>query len=213
MSGDNDWLRTAFQGSQESSVDDPCPPPDALWALTRGELDPARARPIVLHSSRCARCGAALRIALEMGEQLEAPVAAPNVFPLRRRLAVGLGIAAAIAASVVVVPHLRPTDSGLHVRGGSEDGVRSLVPSAPRPRSRLVLEWSAYPGALRYRVTLASSDLRVLFQKEGVTGTRAEVPESALASVPSGGRLVWEVEAILADGRAIKSAAFDLTLE
>ncbi|HET9158958.1 MAG TPA: hypothetical protein VFN91_19950, partial [Myxococcaceae bacterium] len=73
--------------------------------------------------------------------------------------------------------------------------------------------WSAYPGALRYRVTLASSDLRVLFQKEGVTGTRAEVPESALASVPSGGRLVWEVEAILADGRAIRSAAFDLTLE
>ena len=208
----SDWLRTQFQGSQVTPVDDACPTPEELWALTRGELASDSARRVVLHSSRCASCAAALRIAVEMGEQLEPRAAAPNVFPLRR-LTVGLGLAAAIAATIVVVPRLSPTDIEVHERGGAEDGVRSLVPSTPRPRSRLVLEWSAYPGALRYRVTLASADLHVLLQKEGVTGTRVEVPESVLTSIPSGARLVWEVEAILPDGRAIKSAAFDLTIE
>jgi hypothetical protein len=53
----------------------------------------------------------------------------------------------------------------------------------------------------------------VLFQKQGVSTTRVEVPDAALTSVPPGAHLVWEVEAILADGRAIKSPAFDLTLE
>lgn len=212
MSGDSDWLRHEFQRSQAASVDEPCPPPEELWALTRGELPPQSMSRVTLHSSRCARCGAALRIALEMGEQLVPAVAVPRALP-RRRLAFGLGLAAAIAATVVFVPRLRPVDTGLYERGGAEDGVRSLLPSTPRPRSKLVLEWSAYPGALRYQVTLASADLHVLFQKQGVTGTRVEVPEAALTSVPPGAQLIWEVEAILADGRAIRSPAFDLTLE
>jgi hypothetical protein len=46
-----------------------------------------------------------------------------------------------------------------------------------------------------------------------VSGTRVEVPEAALASVPRGSRLVWNVEATLPDGRAIQSAAFDLVVE
>jgi hypothetical protein len=211
MSDDSDWLRQEFQRSQ-ASVDEPCPSPEELWALTRGELPQERASRVVLHSSRCARCGAAMRIALEMREQVVPAVAVPKAFP-RRRWAVGLGLAAAIAATVIFVPRLRPTDTGLHERGGAEDGVRSLIPSTPRPRSKLVLEWSAYPGALRYEVTLASADLHVLFQKQGVAGTQVEVPEAALASVPPGAHLIWGVEAILADGRAIKSPAFDLTLE
>jgi len=212
MSSDSDWLRREFQRSQATSVDEPCPAPEDLWALTLGELPQAKASQVVLHSSRCARCGTALRIALEMGEQVAPVVAVPKPFP-RRRLAAGLGLAAAIAATVVVVPRLRPADTGIHERGSAEDGVRSLVPGTPRPRSNLVLEWSPYPGALRYQVTLASTDLRVVFQRPGVTGTRVEVPETALASVPPGAHLVWEVEAILADGRAIKSPAFDLTLQ
>ncbi len=188
--------------------------PDSRGALgaDAGELARASARPIILHSSRCDRCGAALRIGLEMAEQLGEPVAAPKVFPLRR-FSLGLGLAAAIAATVLIVPYLRAPDSGIHERGGVPDGVRSLVPSTPRSRAGLVLEWSPYPDAVRYQVTLASLDLHVLFQKVGVTGTRVEVPETALATVPSGARLVWNVEATLADGRAIKSPAFDLVVK
>ena len=214
MSDESDWLRTAFQGSQAAGVDEPCPAPDALWALTRGELGEAQARPIVLHSSRCARCGSALRIALEMGEQMAPVFTAPKVIPIRRvRIGLGLGLAAAIAATVIVLPRPRPADPGIHERGGAPEGIRSLVPSTPRSRAGLVLEWSPYPSAVRYQVTLASSDLRVLFQKVGVSGTRVEVPEAALASVPRGSRLVWNVEATLPDGRAIQSAAFDLVVE
>lgn len=212
MSSGSEWLRTAFQRSQSPSLEEPCPSPDDLWKLTQGKLPRASARPILLHSSRCARCGAALRISLEMAEQASPAVTPRNVFRIRR-LSLGLGLAAAIAATVVVVPHLRSPQSGIHERGGVPDGVRSLVPSTPRSRSGLVLEWSAYPGAVRYQVTLASLDLHVLFQKVGVTATRVEVPEAALTSVPPGGRLVWKVEAILADGRAIKSPAFDLVVE
>jgi len=213
MTRESDWLRSQFQRSEATSVDEPCPAPEDLWALTRGELPEQSARRIILHSSRCAQCGSALRMALELGERLDPVVAAPNVTPLRRRLAVGMGVALAIAATIVAVPHLRQSETGIHERGGTTDGVRSLVPGTPRPRSGLVLEWTAYPGAVRYQVTLASADLRVLFQKAGVSGTRVDVPETAVASVPRGARLVWEVEAILPDVRAIKSAAFDLILE
>jgi hypothetical protein len=213
MSGESDWLRTAFQDSQAANVDEPCPAPEALWALTRGELDASSARPIVLHSSRCARCGSALRIAIEMGQQVS-PAMATNVVPFRRfRLGVSIGLAAAIAATVIIVPQLRPADSGIHERGGAPEGIRSLVPSTPRSRSGLVLEWSPYPAAVRYQVSLAAPDLRVVFQKTGVSGTRVEVPEAALASVPRGGRLVWNVEATLPDGRTVQSPAFDLVLE
>jgi hypothetical protein len=148
-----------------------------------------------------------------MGEQLS-PAAPPNVVPFRRfRLGMGIALAAAIAATVILVPHLRPADSGIHERGGAPEGIRSLVPSTPRSRSGLVLEWSPYPAAVRYQVSLAAPDLRVLFQKTGVSGTRIEVPEAALASVPRGCRLVWNVEATLPDGRTVQSPAFDLVLE
>lgn len=213
MSGESDWLRTAFQGSQ-ASVDEPCPSPDELWAVTRGELDQERVRPIVLHSSRCARCGSALRIALEMGKEVSPAAAPTNVVPLRRvRLGAAIGLAAAIAATVVIVPRLRQVDSGIHERGGTAEGIRSMVPGTPRPRSGLVLEWSPYPAAVRYQVSLAAPDLHVVFQKTGVSGTRVEVPEAALASVPHGGRLVWNVEATLPDGRTVQSPAFDLVIE
>ena len=211
MSSESEWLRTAFQRSQVS-LEEPCPSADDLWTLTHGELSGTIARPIVLHSSRCARCGAALRIALELAEQTTRAVTARNVLPLRR-VSLGLGLAAAIAATVVIVPRLHLPEPGVHERGGAPDAVRSLVPPTPRPRSGLVLEWSAYPGAVRYQVTVASVDLHVLFQKVVATGTRVEVPEAALASVRPGGRLIWEVEAILADGRTIKSPAFDLIIE
>jgi len=212
MSGGSEWFRTAFQRSQASSLDEPCPTPEDLWALTRGELDRASARPIILHSSRCARCGAALRIGLEMAQQLDEAVAAPKVLPFRR-FSLGVGLAAAIAATVLIVPYLRSPETGIHERGGASDGFRSLVPSTPRSRAGLVLEWSPYPDAVRYQVTLASLDLHVLFQKVGVTGTRVEVPEAALATVPPGARLIWRVEAILPDGRAIESPAFDLVVK
>jgi hypothetical protein len=152
-------------------------------------------------------------MALEMGKEL-APTAEPNVVPLRRfRLGAAIGLAAAIAATVIIVPRLRPVDSGIHERGGAPDGIRSLVPKTPRSRSGLVLEWSPYPAAVRYHVSLAAPDLRVVFQKTGLSGTRVEVPEAALASVPHGGRLVWNVEATLPDGRTVQSPAFDLVLE
>ncbi|MGZ6077276.1 MAG: hypothetical protein ACXWK6_05680 [Myxococcaceae bacterium] len=212
MSGGSEWFRTAFRRSQASSLDEPCPTPEELWALTRGELARARSSPIILHSSRCARCGAALRIGLEMAEQLDGAAAGPKIIPLRR-FSLGLGLAAAIAATVLIVPYVRSPKSEIHERGGVPDEVRSLVPSTPRSRAGLVLEWSPYPDAVRYQVTLASRDLHVLFQKVGLNGTRVEVPEAALATVPSGARLIWHVEAILADGRAIKSPAFDLVVE
>lgn len=212
MSPALDWLQSTFQSSLPSAADEPCPSAEQLWGTAVGELRREEATDVVMHSARCARCASALRMALEMEGASARPVRPARTWRLGW-LGLGAAVAAALAVAVIELPRLWRPEVMVRERGAPSTGLRSLLPPGPRPRAGLALAWSSEPGALRYQVTLATLDLQVRFQKAGVTGTRVEVPESALAGLPAGSRLVWRVEAVLGDGRTVDSPGFDLILQ
>lgn len=99
------------------------------------------------------------------------------------------------------------------VRGAAEPALKSTLGDARQPRASLVLRWVPYAHALRYDVTLATPELRVLFHRSGVELAELAVPAPALEGLPSGARLVWRVEATLEDGRSVESPALTLELD
>lgn len=210
----SDALRAAFQAGLSPAPGPACPPPEELWALVRGELGPEERAARVKHSATCGPCAAALRIAVELNEPLQPPavVRPPWAWRLPRLGLVAAAMAAALIGVVVPIVARRAAPE-IHERGPVGSQMRSLVPPGPRPRSGLRLAWSAQAGALRYQVTLATPDLAVLFEKQGLSETQVLVPEKALAGLPPRARLVWRVEAVLADGQTMGSPAFELSLE
>jgi hypothetical protein len=74
-----------------------------------------------------------------------------------------------------------------------------IAPDARLSRADFVLRWEGPEGA-RYSLRIATEDLRVLDQIGGLTESAYHVPEDLLADVPSGERVVWQVQARLPDG-------------
>ena len=91
-------------------------------------------------------------------------------------------------------------------------GLRRSRP-APLPRSHFLLRWTpAGPGA-RYDVTVATIELRPLHEATALLAPELLVPEAALASVPSGGTVIFIVKARLADGRQAAAVAFEARVQ
>lgn len=91
-----------------------------------------------------------------------------------------------------------PLDSRL------EDGVA-------QPRNSLRLEWTPVAGA-RYDVVLMDEGLEIVAEGRFLEQPNYPVSPDALAKTPSGDTLIWQVEAILPDGRRLASPAYELTL-
>jgi hypothetical protein len=71
------------------------------------------------------------------------------------------------------------------------------------------LQWTAAPGADRYRVTLFDGEGRVLFETE-VTDTTVHVPDSV--PLLSGLRYLWKVEARIGIGRWAASDLIEFSI-
>jgi hypothetical protein len=191
-----------------------CPEPDQLWAATAGELSLKPLQSLVDHSARCGECSEALQMARDLRNAsgpLGKETLAPR--PSRPRWLVGLALAAGVAGLGVISHFQRePHESALE-RGVLSPTLRSALADERQPRTNLVLRWWAYPHAVRYDVTLATTDLRVLFQQAGVAQTEIAIPSAALSGLAAGTRLIWRVEASLEDGRSVESPAFMVTVE
>jgi hypothetical protein len=192
-----------------------CAAPEKIWAAVSGELSFAELRALTDHSVRCGACGDALRLARDLrasGVPVEKAVV-PRWSP-RSKWLVGVALAAGMAGVLAVSTNLRRTGTEPEVeRGVAAPQIRSALSGTRQSRVSLVLRWWPYPQATRYNVTLATSDLRVLFQKAGLETPEVAVPPSALAGLSPEAPLVWRVEAVLLDGRSIESPAFLLTLD
>jgi hypothetical protein len=208
-------LAGLFQRTAPRGHDVGCVAPERIWDAVFGELPFAELRAISDHSVHCGDCSEALRLARDLraasAPQKRAP--ARRSFPGPRWL-VGVALAAGVAGLVAVGTNLRRNaiEPDLE-RGVAAPQIRSALANGRQPRTSLVLRWWAYPGATRYNVTLATVDLRVLFQQSGLEATEVAVPPATLAGVAPGARLVWRVEASLRDGRTIDSPAFTVDLE
>src|SRR5262249_31695274 len=114
------------------------------------------------------------------------------------------------AAAVLVVAALgtwlleRGRPPAGYREAGSAAGRAPVPDGAGLPRADLVLRWSAPEGS-RCEVLLFTEDLRPLARASGVTSGEWRVPQDALAKVPEGGRVFWQVEALLPDGTRTQS--------
>jgi hypothetical protein len=80
-----------------------------------------------------------------------------------------------------------------------------------QPAKDAVLRWSEVPGATSYNVTVLTPDLVVLHQAVGVAGRELRLPDGVRQRATGGG-LLWNVDAVMPDGRTVASPTFELRL-
>jgi hypothetical protein len=208
-------LADAFQRHAPSGSATGCPDPGRIWAAVSGELPFAELRALTDHSLRCADCTEALRVAQDLRAS-PSLAAKPSLASRRARSRWLIGIALAAGLAALVLVRTTQQRAGLETdleRGVPSDRIRSALAKTAQPRASLVLRWWPFPHAARYSVTLATDDLRVLFQKSGVEKSELAVPAAALTGLAPRARLVWRVEATLENGRSVDSPAFTLELD
>jgi hypothetical protein len=208
-------LAALFQRTAPRGDDVGCAAPEKIWAAVSGDLPFAELRALTDHSVRCGDCSEALRLAREL-RAASAPskkATIPRWSPGPRWL-IGVALAAGVAGLLAVSTNLRRNGTEPELeRGVAAPEIRSALANARQPHASLVLRWWPYPRATRYTVTLATEDLRVLFQKSGLETPEVAVPPATLAGLSPRARLVWRVEATLSDGRSIESPAFTVDLD
>jgi len=211
-------MREAFAAlGEQARATDECPEPDRIWDAARGALSPADTRDLVDHVFSCAACAEAWRLATEVSSQAEperhdvAPVAGRFGALLQRGGAIAAGLAAmavlAIAGIYLLQPSSPPDDSVY--RQVETTVIRSLIDEAtPLPRERCILRWSPGPDGTTYRVRVSREDLTLVAVVDKLERTGYEVPASALFLLPSGARLLWQVEALTPAGVRTMSQTF-----
>jgi hypothetical protein len=225
MTGPSDDLEQRFRTVLPDTGDADCPPPDAYWAAAAGELPFERVRALVDHGASCAHCAEAWRIladvrraAAESGaaDSDQPPMrsllgGAPARPPLRTRTLLPLALSALAAVGVWVVLRPPPVRPPPVERGnGQGSAVRAESPEV-QPARDAVLRWSEVPGASSYNVTVLTPDLVVVHQAVGVSGRELQLPEGVRQRA-AGRELLWNVDAVMPDGRTVASPTFELHL-
>lgn len=209
-------LREAFvETPPDARASEECPDSEGIWAAVTGELPPAAFRELAAHAIECPVCSQAWALARDIS-------AGADRKGERRRgpWAVWWSLAATAAAVAVVALTFQlgetppgPPPGAPAFRAPVEEPVRSLLPAGGTvAREDCVLRWSGPDGA-RYDLTVATEDLETLLLVQGLEQSSYHVGPEALASVPAGGKLVWQVEAVLADGTRLASRSFVQRLE
>jgi len=222
MTGPPDDLQQRFRAALPDTGDGDCPPPDAYWAAAAGELPFERVRALVDHGAGCAHCAEAWRIladvrraATESGAAESDPPPMRSLLgggpPLRTRTLLPLALSALAAVGIWVVLRPPPVHPPSVERGnGSGSAVRAESPEV-QPARDAMLRWSEVPGASSYNVTVLTPDLVVVHQEVGVSGRQLRLPEGVRQRAAGRG-LLWNVDAVMPDGRTVASPTFELRL-
>jgi hypothetical protein len=216
-------LRAAFTAPAESAPDpESCPAPEMIWEAVRGELPPNQMREVVEHTALCASCAEDWRLAADLNRQEKKAAEADrpaNVVYGRFRQWRPVAAAAALAAGIMLVIGLQSDDvmgpgQEPAYREAPRTELRSLLPEGQAlAKQDAVLRWSPLPGAVSYDVQVSTEDLRVVATEEGLTASEIRLPESALAGLQPGTKLLWQVQAVFPDGTRETSATFTTTLQ
>ena len=209
MSND-DRLRLAFaELSRLAAPREDCPDSGALFDAATGSVAGERFDATVEHTVGCGACAEAWRLARTLSEerkQVDEPLRAAS------RRFVWLSLAAAVvivAAALPIMLRWSSQTASPEWRRLGQVEIRSLQPEdQPLPRERFVLRWSEPAPGARYWVTVGTERLETLAASGPLDRAEFTVPESALAPLPAGSKLLWRVEARLADGRMVSSPTF-----
>jgi hypothetical protein len=131
-----------------------------------------------------------------------------------RPLVLAAAAAVLLVASMSVIQYVRPWGAPApEYREAPGNVIVALPDSAQLPRDACRLRWSAAPAGARYTVRVAAEDLTTVARATDLETPEYVVPVSALSQIPTGGRIVWQVDATLPDGRVIASPTFVTTLK
>ncbi len=210
---DLERLRRAWASLSDGAVQaESCPDPDRWWRAVRGELPPEATRGLVAHTLTCGACAEDWRLAREAAMTLPLPDAPALPRPWSEGLGALFAGAAAAAAVVVATTVARPRPSAY--READAVVVRSRIPEGrPLPRSQCTLRWSPGPAGSHYALRVATEDLTLVAVARGLEVTEYRVPETALAALPAGAKLLWQVEAQSPDGTRLSSMTFVTRIE
>jgi hypothetical protein len=191
-----------------------------VWRAVRRELPHERIRQIGLHATVCAECAEAWRLAREVNLEAPAdviPFARPSRGKLRSR-SWWIGGALAATAALVMIALLLPTGpTAVPPRPGVLRGVEEMISpvndlALPLSRESCTLRWEG-PADGRWEIRVATEDLHVIAEARGLDATEFTVPAEALTDLAAGATVVWQVHAVLPDGRRIASRSFVQSLE
>ncbi len=203
-----------------------CPPGEVLLAAVRAELDPERMRAVGAHAVECDPCGEGWRMARGIASgripqpEAAAPPApergfAPPIVPSPSFGRWGVGVSAAALAAVASLLLVGPPAGeapGSDAPAVEEPIVSRLDAARPLPRQRFVLRWSG-PEEARYRIRVATQDMRPLVTSLEIRTREYRINPQVLEGVAPGAVIVWQVTALMPDGREVLSPHFTVPVE
>lgn len=213
----NEELKDAFAALSEGAVPrDDCPPPERLWDTLQGELSDDERRDVVDHLASCPTCAEAWRLARELVPDASQPLARRGYTRFWQHPV--LAAAAAGGLLLVGIGIYRASISGSEpepgFRTGAQDEIRSLLPEAePLSRDNCVLRWTSGPDGTRYDLQVTTEDLKTVITARSLEAPEFRIPEENLMDVEAGGKLLWQVRAILPDGERLDSRTFVSVLQ
>lgn len=211
--------------------------PEQIWAAARGELDAQQTAAIVDQLHRDPALALEWRLAVELAAAQPERAAEASSAEEPRPPALGsepaandrrywyasvLGIAAAAALGLFVLRPAQapsdprePGDAGAVMRGASDEAALStdLPDGVALPRERFELYWSAVAGVDHYELRLTTAALDPVHQVLELRTPRATIPAAALAPREAGEELLWQVTAVMPDGRRLGSPAWRVVVQ
>ena len=213
-------LRDAWMQSSHVPRGETCLSSDWMWDAVSGRQPPADLEAGLAHVAQCAECAEAWRMAHELlvaTGQLPALTAGARTWPSWR---VWLPAAAALVVLVIGAgadrgwfdgPAARPGDAEV-VRGASPALTTAMRDGSACERAACRLAWNDAGDGARYAVRVTTADLATVAVTTGLTEPGYTIPAERLRAVEPGADVLWQVEAVLPDGRRLSSATFSLVV-
>lgn len=224
-------LRSAFQAYVEDARSEGGPDADRLWEAARGAASPEARRQVIDELARAPAAMIEWRLAQAVLEDEDRVVSAresaenepakpaPSA-PLRAwwmdwrsQFGAGMAVVATSVAFVVVgsgrfIERTTPTDQPTY-RQPTDAPIRSALDERqPLARDACVLRWTTDVDAVRFSISVTTSDLSPVSQADDLSEPSYRVPTGDLSKHPGAKRIMWRVTAERPDGTYVSSATF-----
>ena len=225
----DDTLKNAFQSLSDEPVGKTCPEADRFYQAHKGELSTQEVEDLVDHSLTCGLCAQSWRLSKAMFEEYKAGEQqledrqqdqnkAGVLIRFRHLVAPAALLAALLLITMIGLLRDKPTVIDPQYRNeGLKDQVQSLI-SATQVLSRdnCLLSWQLDPSVAgaTFKVEVTTEDLfQTVVSVDGLANTRYLISTDALADLPPGTRLLWQVIVVAPDGKEISSQTFSNQLD
>ena len=176
-----------------------------VFSALHGDMRPEERRAVVDELIQNPQAAAAWRLARELE-----PREPRSLFTLPWNW---MSMAAMLFLVIGTAWAILPRQSEAPVYRGEESReIASLLQVEVLPRTEPVLRWTGLEGA-RYRVRVLTPELELLDEAEGLVAPEYRLREDVLATIPAGGRILWQVEARVRGTPSVVSLTFNTRME